>query len=275
MPELPEVETTVRGLRKILLGHSIVAVAVRTKQLRFAFPRGFSGKLQNARILGVERRAKYILISLSTGQSLLVHLGMSGRMQQTSAAQKPARHDHVVLTLSNGTTVTYNDPRRFGVMDLVATGREDEHKLLRTIGPEPLGKDLNVDYLTEKLRGKKTAIKVALLDQRIIAGLGNIYVSEALYWAGIHPARAAGDLKKKEIEALIPAIQKVLKASIKAGGTSMRDYVQADGALGFFQNQFAVYDRAGQPCPDRACRGLIKQMVQGGRSTYFCPRKQR
>lgn len=275
MPELPEVETTVRGLRKIMQDRRITSVLVRTKQLRFAFPRGFAKKLENAHISGVERRAKYILIRLDTGDTLLVHLGMSGRMHQVDAKAAHQKHDHVVFTLSDGTRVTFNDPRRFGVMDIVATAKQDAHKLLKSIGPEPLSKDLTVSYLVGALAGKKTPIKVALLDQRVIAGLGNIYVSEALFWAGIHPARLAGTLSKKEVEKLLPAIQKVLKASIKAGGTSMRDYVQANGALGYFQNEFAVYDRAGQPCPGCTCKKGVEAMVQAGRSTYFCPKKQR
>lgn len=275
MPELPEVETTVRGLRKLMQGHSIVSANVRAKKLRFAFPRGFAARLENNVITGVDRRAKYILITLSSGNTLLVHLGMSGRMHQTPSTQKAAKHDHVILTLSDGTRITFNDPRRFGMMDLVPTGKQAEHKLLRTIGPEPLGKELTPDYLAAALYGKRTPIKVALLDQRVVAGLGNIYVSEALFWAGIHPARLAGGLSKKEIEKLIQAIQKVLKAAIKAGGTSMRDYVQANGALGFFQDQFAVYDRAGQSCPGCTCKKGVQQLVQAGRSTYFCTKKQR
>lgn len=275
MPELPEVETTVRGLRKIMQGRSIDTIVVRAKKLRFAFPRGFAKRLENTHISGVTRRAKYILIALSSGETLLVHLGMSGRMHQVDAKAKPAKHDHVIFTLSDGTRVTFNDPRRFGVMDLVASDRQAEHKLLKSIGPEPLSKELTLAYLVGALKNKKTPIKVALLDQRVIAGLGNIYVSEALFWAAIHPARLAGTLSKKEIEKLIPAIQKVLKASIKAGGTSMRDYVQANGALGYFQNEFAVYDRAGQPCPGCTCKKGIEAMVQAGRSTYFCAKKQR
>lgn len=275
MPELPEVETTVRGLRKLMRGRRIEMAEVRVKKLRFALPRGLAQKLENAAIKEVERRAKYILIHLSTQHTLLVHLGMSGRMHQTSDAQKVAKHDHVILTLDNGTRITFNDPRRFGMMDLAPTDQHENHKLLRPIGPEPLGKDLTPAYLAEKLHNKKTPIKVALLDQRVVAGLGNIYVSEALFWAGIHPERLAGSLSKKELQKLVPAIQKVLNAAIAAGGTSMRDYVQADGALGFFQDQFAVYDRAGQPCPACTCKKGVQQLVQAGRSTYFCPKKQR
>lgn len=275
MPELPEVETTVRGLQKLLVGQRLAAVQVRVPKLRFPLPKSLARNLTGATIESVTRRAKYILIGLDNGKTLLVHLGMSGRMHQIAPMQAPAKHDHLVLRLANDVRITFNDPRRFGLLDLCSTGTLPQHKLLAPLGPEPFSRALTVAYLASSLRGRKTSIKQVLLDQRVVAGLGNIYVSEALFWSGIHPARAAGSLKAAELQKLVPAIQKVLKASIKAGGTSMRDYVQADGAMGFFQDQFAVYDRAGLPCPGCNCKKSVQHVVQGGRSTYFCPKKQR
>ena len=277
MPELPEVETTVRGLHALMRGRNIKKVNIYRDKLRFLLPANLARAAQNARVLSVTRRAKYILINLDNARTVLVHLGMSGRLTKVSAGASRDKHDHVVITLDNDTQLAFNDPRRFGMIDITATATQHNHKMLRTLGPEPLGKDLTPDTLAKRLRGKKAAIKALLLDQRIIAGLGNIYVSEALFWSGIRPTRKGGALSLAEIKKLVPAIRKVLNAAIKAGGTSMRNYVQADGKLGFFQDRFAVYDRAGQPCPGCTCKGKnpIKRLVQGGRATYFCPTKQR
>lgn len=275
MPELPEVETTMRGLATILNGQRIQTVTVRQKKLRMPLPARFAARLTGARVTGLSRRAKYILVALDIGETLLVHLGMSGRLTcVTGAAEK---HDHVIITLANGTRLAFNDPRRFGLMDLCATAAITNHKLLRAVGTEPLDAALTPAALAAKLTGKKTSIKAALLDQRVVAGLGNIYVSEALFWAGISPLRQAGTVTAAETAKLVAAIKKVLRAAIRAGGTSMRNYVQANGNLGFFQDRFAVYDRAGQPCPGCTCGGdvSIKKLVQGGRSSYYCPVKQR
>ncbi|MGE3770082.1 MAG: bifunctional DNA-formamidopyrimidine glycosylase/DNA-(apurinic or apyrimidinic site) lyase [Bdellovibrionales bacterium] len=275
MPELPEVETTIRGLRTLMEGRRLKAVDVRTKKLRFPLPPKFAARLAGTRILSITRRAKYILLNLDSGETLLVHLGMSGRMTQVSAKAEPEKHDHIIFTLDNNKRIAFNDPRRFGVMDLMPITAHGTHKLLRAIGPEPLG-GLTVEHMLTTLAGKKAPIKNLLLDQRVVAGLGNIYVSEALFHAGIRPTRPGGKITRTEIKKLVPAIKKVLNAALKAGGTSMRNYVQANGELGYFQDRFAVYDRENQPCPGCTCRGKkqVKKIVQGGRSSYFCPVKQ-
>lgn len=283
MPELPEVETVRRGLEPAMAGRAIRAAAVNREGLRRPFPPGLAGRLAGQRVTGLRRRSKYILADLSSGESLLIHLGMSGRMLVSGAMPgafrhdhpAPARHDHVVLEMEGGTRVTFNDARRFGLMDLLPTGAEDAHPLLAGLGPEPLGNAFSGAYLAARLKGRAAPVKAALLDQRIVAGLGNIYVSEALHRAGIDPRRAAGRIAAARIEGLVPVIRAVLAEAIEAGGSSLRDHRRATGELGGFQHAFRVYGRAGAPCPAPGCAGAVRRIVQGGRSSFFCPACQR
>ncbi|MFA5580761.1 MAG: bifunctional DNA-formamidopyrimidine glycosylase/DNA-(apurinic or apyrimidinic site) lyase [Paracoccaceae bacterium] len=277
MPELPEVETVRRGLAPVLEGARIVRADIRRANLRWPFPPNMAARLQGARVIALRRRSKYLLGDLDTGESLLIHLGMSGRILIATAGAAhvpPGKHDHVVLDLMGGARITYNDPRRFGAMDLMPTEAAPTHRLLAGLGPEPLGNGLNTPYLADKLAGRRTSIKAALLDQRIIAGLGNIYVCEALYRAGIAPQRAAGSLSAAEVDTLVPLIRRVLDEAISAGGSSLRDYRQADGNLGYFQHAFRVYGREGEACVTPGCAGIIQRIVQSGRSTFYCPRCQ-
>ncbi len=283
MPELPEVETVRAGLVPVMEGRGILLADVRRADLRFAFPSNMAARLTGARVDALRRRSKYILADLSTGETLLIHLGMSGRMLISGAAPggfhhdhpMPAKHDHVVLDMEGGARVTFNDARRFGAMDLIATAGADEHWLLKGIGPEPLGNGFHEDYLAGRLKGRAMPIKAALLDQKIVAGLGNIYVSEVLFRAGIDPRLAAGALSAKRIATLVPIIREVLSEAIAAGGSSLRDYRRADGELGYFQHSFRAYDREGAPCPKPGCKGEIVRIVQSGRSTFFCAKCQR
>lgn len=276
MPELPEVETICRGLAHALKGVRIIRVEQNRPDLRFPFPENLATRLAGRQITDMRRRAKYIVIDLDNGQSLLLHLGMSGQLLLSTPEAPAKKHDHVIFHCESGRSLRFNDPRRFGSLDLCPTSDLPEHRLLSRLGTEPLDEDLTADYLTKKLRGKKTSIKVALLDQRIIAGLGNIYVCEALFYAGISPSRQAESLTAAEILALIPAIRNVLNAALKAGGSSLRDYVQSDGAQGGFQHQFAVYNRENKPCPGCTCgKSAIERIVQAGRSTFYCSIKQR
>ncbi len=276
MPELPEVETTCRGLAKRLLGARIERVELHRPDLRFPLPRALAGKLAGHHITALHRRAKYIVMELDDGHALLLHLGMSGRLVIGHPQDKTEIHDHVVIHCDQGRTLRFNDPRRFGMLDYVAVEKLPQHKLLKQLGVEPLEDELNAAYLQKKFAGKKTPMKAAMLDQRIIAGLGNIYVCEALYLAGISPFRLAKDVTAAECRKLVPAIRKVLNAAIAAGGSSLRDYVQADGALGFFQDKFSVYNREGKPC--RRCMNkihLVQRATQSGRSSFFCSSCQR
>ncbi|QCO55333.1 bifunctional DNA-formamidopyrimidine glycosylase/DNA-(apurinic or apyrimidinic site) lyase [Pseudorhodobacter turbinis] len=283
MPELPEVETVRRGLEPVMTGQTITTAAVNRPDLRWPFPPRMAERLTGAQVLGLRRRSKYILADLSTGESLLIHLGMSGRILISGAMQgdfyhdhpAPAKHDHVVMTLGNGARITFNDARRFGAMDLLDTALGDDHPLLAKIGPEPFGNSFNETYLTERLKGRATPIKSALLDQQTVAGLGNIYVCEVLYRAGLHPARPAGELPQKVVAGLVPLIQEVLAEAIEAGGSSLRDYRQADGELGYFQHRFRTYGREGEPCTTPGCTATIGRIVQSGRSSFFCPACQR
>jgi formamidopyrimidine-DNA glycosylase len=270
MPELPEVETVCRGLTKILRGVRFVKVDAHRPDLRVPLPKNLAAQLKGRRVLGISRRAKYILIALDNGETLVIHLGMSGRMVVADKAGKPELHDHLVFHFDNGKHVTFNDPRRFGLCDLVPTRDLPKHKLFRHLGIEPLGPEFSAAVLEAKFKGKKTSIKIALLDQRLVVGVGNIYASEALFYAKISPKRRAGACTKEQIKRLVPAIRKVLNAAIKAGGSSLRDYVQADGELGMFQHQFAVYDREGQICSHCRKTNMIKRIQQGGRSTFYC-----
>ncbi|MEL6647766.1 MAG: bifunctional DNA-formamidopyrimidine glycosylase/DNA-(apurinic or apyrimidinic site) lyase, partial [Pseudomonadota bacterium] len=249
MPELPEVETVRRGLAPVMEGEVIAQADVNRPDLRWPFPDRMAERLTGATVQQLRRRSKYILADLNSGETLLIHLGMSGRMlisgdplgQFVHDHPAPEKHDHVVFHMKNGARVTFNDPRRFGAMDLMNTATAEAHKLLSVIGPEPLGNAFNEGYLIAKLKDKNTPIKAALLDQRIVAGLGNIYVCEALFRAGISPKRRAGAISKPRIAALVPIIRQVLLEAIEAGGSSLRDFKQADGELGYFQHRFDVY----------------------------------
>jgi formamidopyrimidine-DNA glycosylase len=275
MPELPEVETVRRGLALKMNGRRIVRAELRRPDLRRPFPAALATRLQGARIGALGRRGKYILIELDTDGLLLLHLGMSGRVTASTEPSSDGRHDHVVLTLDDGTVIRFNDARRFGLLDYMKRNDVAAHPLLAELGPEPLEAGFNAAYLAAILGGKMTPIKSALLDQRIVAGLGNIYVCEALFRSGISPRRLAGAIGPKRVERLVAGIRSVLTEAIAAGGSSLRDYVQADGELGYFQHSFAVYRREGEPCPGCNCGGGVRRIVQAGRSTFFCAKRQR
>jgi formamidopyrimidine-DNA glycosylase len=284
MPELPEVETVRRGLAPAMEGQRFAKVEVRRGDLRWPLPKDFAKRLEGQTVEGLGRRAKYLTADLSSGEVLLMHLGMSGSFRVGKDAKpgvyyhersKSTAHDHVVFHMSNGETVTFNDPRRFGSMKLVARTKLDTEPLLRELGPEPLGNEFDAALLAQACAGKKTSLKAALLDQRVVAGLGNIYVCEALFRAGLSPKRRAATIADRygkpseRAAALVEAIKAVLHDAIKAGGSSLRDHRRADGSLGDFQHSFQVYDREGQPCP--RCKGTVKRIVQSGRSTFYCP----
>lgn len=277
MPELPEVETVMLGLAARLDGRRIVRAELARGDLRRQVPAGFAAALRGARVTGFRRRAKYILMRLDSGRSVLLHLGMSGRILIARDAEPPP-HEHLVMWTDDGWRVGFIDPRRFGLLDLLATDAEDAHPLLAGLGPEPLGNEFSPASLSEALAGKATPIKAALLDQRVVAGLGNIYVSEALFRAGIAPRRTAATVAGRRAERLVPAIRDTLNEAIAAGGSSLRDYRQPDGELGYFSHAWRVYGREGEPCPvcpgAPACRG-VRRIVQAGRSTFYCPRSQR
>lgn len=283
MPELPEVETVRRGLVPVMEGQVIGAVRVNRPDLRWPFPDNMAQRLTGQRVDRLRRRSKYILADLSGGETLLIHLGMSGRMTVSGdplgrfVHDHPAadRHDHVVFDMENGARVTFNDPRRFGAMDLMPTDAADRHKLLAALGPEPLGNAFHEEYLVGALRGRRSPVKSVLLDQRVVAGLGNIYVCEALFRARVSPLRHAGRIAPKRVASLVPAIRRVLEEAIEAGGSSLRDFRQADGELGYFQHRFDVYGREAQPCPTPGCRHVIRRVVQGGRSSFYCANCQR
>jgi formamidopyrimidine-DNA glycosylase len=293
MPELPEVETVRRGLAPVMQGARFVRVEARRKDLRWPLPPNFAERLTGRRIERLGRRAKYLLAELDDGEVLVMHLGMSGSFRISHAASertpgeflyprsKLDAHDHVVFELTSGASVTFNDPRRFGAMLLVPAGELKHHKLFQVLGPEPLDAAFDAAVLARACRGKKTSMKAALSDQRIVAGLGNIYVCEALHRARLSPRRRASVLATRAGEPtpaakkLVKAIKTVLADAIAAGGSSLRDYVRADGALGEFQHRFQVYDRIGENCPRPRCNGRIRRIVQGGRSTFYCPVCQR
>lgn len=281
MPELPEVETVRRGLLPAMEGGLIARAEVNRPDLRWPLPERMAERLTGATVRQLRRRSKYILVDLDSGESLLIHLGMSGRMLVSGVMlggfhqdhPAPQKHDHVVLHMAGGARVTFNDARRFGAMDLVRTDREDAYWLLAGLGPEPFGNEFHEDYLVARLKGRATPIKSALLDQRVVAGLGNIYVSEVLFRAGIDPRRQAGRISARRIASLVPIVRAVLSEAIEAGGSSLRDHRQTDGELGYFQHTFRVYDREGEPCG--TCAAPIRRIVQSGRSSYFCPACQR
>lgn len=291
MPELPEVETVCRGLRPALEGRILAKVQTRRANLRVPFPPDFAERLTGRRVGKIIRRAKYILAEIEGGETLIVHLGMSGRftIHGAGAPSKPGRfthkvasdgsgsgtHDHVVFETDEGTRIVYTDHRRFGLMLLVPNEALESHKLFADLGPEPLAKNFTEKSLCAALKGKKTPIKSALLDQTVVAGLGNIYVCEALYRARISPKRNAASVAGERSARLVPAIKNVLSEAVAAGGSSLRDYAQADGELGYFQHHFSVYDREGEPCLTPGCGSKIKRLVQAGRSTFYCPNCQR
>lgn len=283
MPELPEVETVRRGLLPVLEGAVIARAEVNRPDLRWPLPKRMAERLTGQRVTALRRRSKYLLADLDSGETLLVHLGMSGRMLVSGAQigsfhhdhPAPQKHDHVVLHMISGARITFNDARRFGAMDLIPTDRAAEHMLLKDLGPEPFGNDFNEPYLAARLKHRKTPVKAALLDQRIVAGLGNIYVAETLYRARISPLRLAGELAEPEAFALVPIIREVLAEAIEAGGSSLRDFRQANGELGYFSKHFQVYDREGDPCETPGCSGTITRTLQSGRSSFWCPACQR
>ncbi|MCT4557786.1 MAG: bifunctional DNA-formamidopyrimidine glycosylase/DNA-(apurinic or apyrimidinic site) lyase [Pelagimonas sp.] len=283
MPELPEVETVRRGLAPSMEGQVITCAQVNRPDLRWAFPENMAERLTGARVERLRRRSKYILADLSTGETLLIHLGMSGRMlvsgdplgQFVHDHPLPEKHDHVVFDMENGARVTFNDPRRFGAMDLLDTKTAQEHPLLAKIGPEPLGNQFDESHLVQVFSGRNTAVKTTLLDQKNVAGLGNIYVCEVLYRGRIHPSSKAGEIAATQVEKLVPIIRDVLSEAIDAGGSSLKDFRQADGELGYFQHRFDVYGREGEPCRTPGCTDLIRRISQSGRSTFYCPTCQR
>ena len=283
MPELPEVETVRRGLAPAMEGFVIANAQVNRPDLRWPFPQNMAERLTGKRVLRLRRRSKYILGDLDRGETALIHLGMSGRMlvsgdplgQFVHTHPAPEKHDHVVLDMENGARITFNDPRRFGAMDLFSTEAGDSHPLLASIGPEPLGNGFDESYLVEALAHRNTPMKSALLDQKTVAGLGNIYVCEALFRSKIHPTRPARRVAENRISKLVPIIREVLTDAIEAGGSSLRDFRQADGELGYFQHSFDVYGREGEPCRSEGCHSTIRRIVQSGRSTFYCPTCQR
>ncbi len=294
MPELPEVETVRRGLEPVLSGRRIARLEQRRADLRFPLPDAFAKRVTGHRIQALTRRAKFLVAEFEGGQTLIMHLGMSGRFtiappdgpeklpgDFTHEISADPKHDHVVFHTEDGTTVTYNDPRRFGFMVMAPTEGFEQHPLIRNLGPEPLGNALNAAYLAARAQGRTTDLKAFLMDQRNVAGLGNIYVCEALHHAGLSPKRAARCLSRKNglptdrSERLVAAIREVLSAAIAAGGSSLRDYRQADGALGYFQHAFRVYGREGEPCTKPGCPSTVRRIVQSGRSTFLCSGCQR
>jgi formamidopyrimidine-DNA glycosylase len=293
MPELPEVETVRRGLQPVMEGARILKAEARRGDLRFPFQKDFATRLQGQTVTGLGRRAKYLMADLGSGDVLLMHLGMSGsfRVQKPDEARTPgefhhprgkdAAHDHVVFHMSSGADIVFNDPRRFGYMKIIARDAIDEEPLLRGLGPEPLGNAFDAAMLAHSCAGKKTSLKAALLDQRVVAGLGNIYACEALYRARLSPRPLAATLANRKGEPtdharrLVDAIHAVLNQAIEAGGSSLRDHRQTSGELGYFQHSFQVYDREGEPCGTRGCGGIVRRFTQNGRSTFWCPKCQK
>jgi formamidopyrimidine-DNA glycosylase len=301
MPELPEVETVRRGLQPVMEGSKIVKAEVRRKDLRFAFQKDFVARLEGQTVTGLGRRAKYLMADLGSGDVLLMHLGMSGsfRVIKDEDEQVPGRfhhpraedraHDHVVFHMSSGASVIFNDPRRFGYMKIIARGAVEDEPLLKGLGPEPLGNEFDAAMLARSCANKKTSLKAALLDQRVVAGLGNIYVCEALFRSQLSPRRLAATLATKagqrkgvaggeptdHAKRLVTAIHAVLNQAIKAGGSSLRDHRQTSGELGYFQHSFQVYDREGEKCQTKGCSGIVRRFTQNGRSTFWCPKCQK
>jgi formamidopyrimidine-DNA glycosylase len=294
MPELPEVETVRRGLEPILVGNAFAHVEQRRPDLRFPLPKHFGERLSGRTVEALDRRAKYLLARLDNGEVLVMHLGMTGSFSVDHAngereapgrfahpRAKTPKHEHVVFHLGDGTAVRYSDARRVGLMDLVPAKSLESHALFKSLGVEPLSTAFTPEWFAGRLKGKATSIKAALVDQRLIAGLGNIYACEALFRARISPIRLAGSLATKsgkptpKTNALVAAVKAVLEDAIKAGGSSLRDYKRADGSLGEFQHRFKVYGREGKKCLTKGCSGAVRRIVQGGRSTFYCPACQR
>ena len=293
MPELPEVETVRRGLQPVMEGFQIAKAEARRKDLRFPFQQDFVARLTGQTVTGLGRRAKYLMADLGSGDVLLMHLGMSGsfRVIASEASKTPGQfhhprsedraHDHVVFHMSSGASVVFNDPRRFGYMKIIARHALEQEPLLKGLGPEPLGNEFDAHMLARACAGKKTSLKAALLDQRVVAGLGNIYVCEALYRSQLSPRRSAATLATRKSEPtdharrLVGAIHGVLNQAIKAGGSSLRDHRQTSGELGYFQHSFQVYDREGEACQTAGCSGIVKRFTQNGRSTFWCPKCQK
>jgi formamidopyrimidine-DNA glycosylase len=301
MPELPEVETVRRGLQPVMEGSKIVKAEIRRKDLRFPFQKDFVARLAGQTVTGLGRRAKYLMADLASGDVLLMHLGMSGSFRVLENEQNAApgkfhhtrsgdrAHDHVVFHMSSGAAVVFNDPRRFGYMKIIARSALDNEPLLKGLGPEPLGNEFDAAMLARSCAGKKTSLKAALLDQRVVAGLGNIYVCEALYRSHLSPRRLAATLATKagqrkgvtggeptdHVKRLVNAIHAVLNQAIKAGGSSLRDHRQTSGELGYFQHSFQVYDREGEKCQTAGCSGIVRRFTQNGRSTFWCPKCQK
>ena len=293
MPELPEVETVRRGLQPVMEGSKILKAEARRKDLRFPFQKDFVARLEGQTVTGLGRRAKYLMADLASGDVLLMHLGMSGsfRVVADERVKTPGQfhhprnedrlHDHVIFRMSSGAEVIFNDPRRFGYMKIIARNALDDEPLLKDLGPEPLGNEFDATMLAASCANKKTSLKAALLDQRVVAGLGNIYVCEALYRAQLSPRRLAATLATKKGEPtdharrLIAAIHAVLNEAINAGGSSLRDHRQTNGELGYFQHSFQVYDREGEKCRTKGCGGIVRRFTQNGRSTFWCPKCQK
>ncbi len=283
MPELPEVETVRRGISPVMEGQKIDSVQVNRPDLRWPFPERMAERLVGRGVIQVRRRSKYILVDIDSGETLLIHLGMSGRISVSGdplglfAHDHPVaqKHDHVVIDMRSGARIIFNDPRRFGAMDLLDTATASEHPLLRDIGPEPLGNEFHSNAFFDAIKMRNSPMKTVLLDQKMVAGLGNIYVCEALFRAGINPQIKAKDLPKKCIEKLVPIIRDVLSEAIEAGGSTLKDYRKADGELGYFQHRFDVYGREGEACNTQGCGHPIRRIVQSGRSTFFCKQCQR
>jgi formamidopyrimidine-DNA glycosylase len=279
MPELPEVETIRRGLIPVLSGHRLIQVVARRGDLRVPLPMNFTVRLSGRQVQVLRRRAKYLLLDLDGGETLIVHMGMSGRFtvyrHGDTTRSGEGKHDHVIFETEEGYRIVFTDHRRFGLMLLENTMQLEKHKLFAGLGPEPLDESFNSTALNAALRGKRAPIKAALLDQRVIAGLGNIYVCEALFRARISPKRLAASVAGVRAARLVPAIKDVLEAAVKAGGSTLRDYAQTDGELGYFQHHFLVYDREGLACVRKGCGGTIRRIVQSGRSTFYCPVCQR
>ncbi len=276
MPELPEVETVRRGLTPVLDGARIANVILRRRSLRVPIPDDFESRLVGQKIVRLGRRAKYLLIEVENGTIVIAHLGMSGRMKiHRGEPAAPGPHDHCDFVTEAGVTVRFTDPRRFGLLLLTTATEIDEHKLIRDLGPDPLGNDFNAVVLAEALAGRATPLKSALLDQKTVAGLGNIYVSESLFRAGLSPKRLAGTVKTKHAEALAAAIRSVISDAVAAGGTTLRDHVTPDGELGYFAQSLTVYDREGEACPRCGGKKTIRRIVQSGRSTFYCPSCQK
>ena len=277
MPELPEVETVRRGLEKALCNRRIVAVEQRRPDLRIPFPANFAARLAGRVVTGLRRRAKYLLVDLDDGQVVICHLGMSGRMlvEGRGTNAHPGRHDHVIVTVDNDLRIVFQDHRRFGLMTLTARADEASHPLLAQLAADPLDPAFSPDHLASRLVGRRTSIKAALLDQRVVGGVGNIYACEALNRAALSPRRLAANVAGRRCARLVAALREVLEAAIAAGGASLRDHRQANGELGYFQHSFRVYGREGRACPAPGCRGTVRRIVQANRSTFFCGRCQR